>query len=499
MKKWINKFCDKMNEIINKIKNIKIDFKSLRFKLWAYFSMFAIFIFIILWFMQVIFLQNYYTTMKKNEVRKTAEKIEDKYDSKELIDTINRIAYKDMFSISLLDNIGNVLYNSELQNKDPITTHTNIYIDSSEVISEMLQSNQKSVEYTTKITKFNSQIFIYCKEINDGNNYILLATPIDPINSTTSVLANQLKYITIISLICSFIVSIFLSNKLTKPISKMAKSAQKLKDGDYNVMFERGYYTEIDNLASTLNSATNELGKTDTLRKELIANVSHDLRTPLTMIKAYAEMIRDLSGNDEEKRNEHLKVIIDETNRLTRLINDMMDLSKLESGVITIKKNDFDIIETIAILLKNFEMIYEKDGYTFKFDYENPIYVYGDETKIEQVIYNLINNAVNYSDDDKRIIIKLIQDKKNVKVQIIDHGRGISKEKLPYIWDRYYKIGEIHKTAKTGTGLGLSIVKNILEKHGQKYGVESQENVGSTFWFDLELSKDMNRKENDKK
>ena len=488
----MNKVYNKIDELIEKVKNIKIDFKSLRFKLWAYFSMFAIFIFIILWFMQVIFLQNYYTTMKKNEVRKMAEKIEDKYNSNDLIDIINKIAYKDMISISILDNMGNVIYNSEMQSTDPTMTHTNVYIDSNAIISQMLTSKQKSIEYITKITKFNSQIFIYCKAINNDNNYILLATPIDPINSTTSVLANQLKYITIISLICSFIVSIFLSNRLTNPITKMAKSAQKLKNGDYDVMFERGYYTEIDNLASTLNSATNELGKTDKLRKELIANVSHDLRTPLTMIKAYAEMIRDISGNDEKKRNEHLKIIIDESNRLTRLINDMMDLSKLESGVLTIKKSDFDITETIAILLKNFEMIYEKEGYTFKFDYQDPVYVYADETKIEQVIYNLINNAVNYSDDDKMIIIDLIQDKNNVKVKIIDHGRGIAKEKLPYIWDRYYKIGEIHKTAKTGTGLGLSIVKNILEKHGQKYGVESQENVGSTFWFDVELSKNMN-------
>lgn len=491
MKKLINKIKQKVEVIVDKIKNknFRIDSKSLKFKLWAYFSIFAIFIFIILWFMQVIFLQSYYATMKKAEVIKLSEKIEKAYNTGNFIDSINEIAYKNMVSISLIDYNGNILYNSELQDNNLRSSHANVIVNTNDIINQIMNSRQKKISYTTQITKFKSQLFIYGTLIDKSNIFLVMVAPIDPIDSTTNVLANQLKYITAISLICSFIVSIFLSNKLINPISNIAKTANKLKKGDYDVVFERGYYTEIDNLATTLNAATNELGKTDKLRKELIANVSHDLRTPLTMIKAYAEMIRDISGDDKQKREEHLKVIIDESNRLTRLINDMMDLSKLESGVIEINKTEFDIVETIQILLKSFKMMYQKDGYVFNFNFNEPLMVCADETKIEQVIYNLVSNAVNYSDNDKNITINLMKDKNNVKIEVIDHGRGIAKDKLPYIWDRYYKAGEVHKTSKTGTGLGLSIVKNIIEKHGQKYGVESEENKGSKFWFEVELSK----------
>lgn len=496
MKIWIKKKIVKIKEVItnfiSKIKNINfksMDTKSLSFKLWTYFSMFAIFIFILLWFMQVIFLQSYYTKMKKNEVIKLSEKIYAEYKKDDFINSIDEISYKNSLNVFLIDSDGNTLYNSYLQdNNDSKMQRPNIVINTSEIIKQIMSSKNGKISYTTQITKFKSQLFIYGTKL-DNSTYLIMTAYIDPIDSTTSVLKEQLKDITIISLIFSFIVSFFISRKIAKPIINMEKSANSLKNGDYNVVFEKGDYTEIDNLATTLNATTTELAKTDKLRKELIANVSHDLRTPLTMIKAYAEMIQDISGDNKEKREEHLKVIIDETDRLTRLITDMMDLSKLESGILTIKKEEFNLTDTINMLLRSFRNMYEKEGYNFKFDCNEDIYVIADEIKIEQVLYNLISNAVNYSDDNKNIEINISKDKNNARIEVIDNGRGISKEKLPYIWDRYYKVGEIHKTSKTGTGLGLSIVKNILEKHGKKYGVESEVNKGSKFWFEVDLSK----------
>lgn len=461
-----------------------IDFKSLKFKIWCYFAMFAIIIFCLLWFMQVIFLQSSYTIMKKSEIIKLADKIESEYKKGNFVNTIDETAYKNSVNILLLDGKKNLIYTSEMTGNITRTFRPDI-IDVNELIDNMIESKNGKISYTTQLTKYKSQMFIYGTAIPNSNIYLVLMAPIDPIDSTTNVLQSQLVYITIISLIFSSIISIFISRKLAKPIVNIDEAAKKLAKGDYDVIFEKGDYTEIDNLVTTLNHTTTELSKTDKLRKELIANVSHDLRTPLTMIKAYAEMIKDLSGENKKKREEHLKVIIDESDRLTRLINDMMDLSKMQSGINEINKTEFNIVDTINHILKGFRVLHEKDGFEFLLNSPEEIKVNADETKIEQVLYNLIINAVNYSEENKKITINVLDEENKVKVEVVDNGCGISKDKLEYIWDRYYKSGEVHKTSKAGTGLGLSIVKNILEKHSGNYGVESIEGMGSKFWFEL--------------
>ena len=267
----------------------------------------------------------------------------------------------------------------------------------------------------------------------------------------------------------------------------MNDTAKKLSKGDYNIVFEKCGYEELDELADTLNKATNSLERTDEIKRELIANVSHDLKTPLTMIKAYSEMIRDLSGDNKEKREEHLKVIIDETDRLTRLVNDMMDLSKIESGIISINKEKINFTEMASSLIDRIKLSNIDTEHTIEYIIPKDLYVLADKTKIEQVLYNLIINAIKHSGEgEKKILIKATATQKRVKVEVIDNGVGISKEDLEHIWDRYYKASDSFTRQVQGSGLGLSIVKNILIKHSSDFGVESELGNGSNFWFDLE-------------
>ena len=308
---------------------------TLTFKLWKYFIVFAISIFVILWFMQVILLQSYYSSMKKNEVAKLSDQIEDSYSKENVSEIIDNIAYKNALNIFLFDKNGNILYNSSNASSDSNISQMPtrpIFIETTGIVDKILNSNTKRISYTIDVNKFNSKLYVYGKLMNDKNTCLVIVASIDPIDATASIIQNQLIYITIIALLISCVISIFMSKRISKPISDITKGARKLALGNYDVKFEKSGYLEIDELSDTLNFATVELGKTDRIRKELIANVSHDLRTPLTMIKAYSEMIRDLSGDNKQKREEHLKVIIDETDRLTRLVNDMMDLSKIESG-----------------------------------------------------------------------------------------------------------------------------------------------------------------------
>ncbi len=439
--------------------------------------------------MQVIFFQSYYSTMKKTEVVNIVSKLSLQYgeNSQEFFDSVDKMAYKNSSSILIFDEFGNVTYNTFYKNEQTqITPTRQNLIDVNELIKKILDSNSKKYSKTITHSKLKAQIFVYCVNIPQTQLYLAMITPIDPIDATTNVLQSQLEMVTILSVIISSIISIFLSKKLSNPIVKMNETAKELAKGNYNIEFKKSGYYEMDNLAETLNYATSELAKTDKIRKELIANVSHDLKTPLTMIKAYAEMIRDLSGENKEKRQEHLNVIIEETDRLTRLVNDMLDLSRIESGNIKLKKEVFDLKETLNDIVKPLNV---ENPNLIEIDCpDDNISVFADKVKIEQVCYNLLTNAINHSNmkEDGKIIVRVNCNSKKVKVHIIDNGVGIPKEELGHIFERYYKVDKTYKRSSNGTGLGLSIVKNILETHGVDFGVESQVGKGSDFWFELE-------------
>ena len=241
-----------------------------------------------------------------------------------------------------------------------------------------------------------------------------------------------------------------------------------------------------------MNYAAEELAKTDNLQKELVANISHDLRTPLTMIKGYSEVMRDIPG---ENNPENVQVIIDETERLTELVNDMLDLSKIRAGTRKPEIEIFDLTETVRSVLQRYEKLTEKDNYIITFDADENVLVTADRPMILPVIYNLVNNALIYAGDDKRVSIVQSVWNNRVRISVIDTGVGIAPEDIPYIWDRYYKVDKVHKRAKVGTGLGLSIVKGILESHGAAYGVESRVGEGSNFWFELEAFRDVDESE----
>ena len=475
------------------INKIKIKNNSLTFTLWLYFLAFAISIFLILWFMQVIFLQSYYSSMKKSEVIKLSSDIEETYKKGDFLDFLDNIAYKNASNIFIFDKNGEIIYSSSNQNQPNKNNNVSqfhsrlISIDTTGMVDKIKENEYQKISYMLKIDKPKTELYVYGKLIEGTEDYLVTVTSIDPIDATTSVLQSQLIYITIIALIISSITSIFISRRLSRPIVEITETAKKLAKGNYEVEFEKGGYEEADNLADTLNFVTKELAETDKIRKELIANVSHDLKTPLTMIKAYSEMIRDLSGNDKSKREEHLKVIIDETDRLNRLVVDMMDLSKIETGEEHLNKTRFNLNEVIENIVNSFRALNQDNkNCEFKITIPKEAIVVADKTKIEQVIYNLIINAVNNTGDNKKIDIRVVIVGKRIKIEIEDNGVGIPKEKLANIWTRCYKVDKTYGRTSKGSGLGLSIVKNILDKHKSNYKVDSEVGKGSKFSFDLE-------------
>lgn len=291
-----------------------------------------------------------------------------------------------------------------------------------------------------------------------------------------------------LSLVLAALLAFIISNKIASPIHAITQDANRLAKGEYGIIFRGGRYTELTELADTLTRTSIELEKSTSLQKDLIANVSHDLKTPLTMVKSYAEMIRDLSGDIPEKREKHLEVIIDEADRLNILVSDLLTLTKMQSGAIVLNKREFNLFDEADSIYAYYKYLMEEEGYNINFSCPEILYVNGDPDRLKQVFANLINNALKFCGDDKIVNITIQKKGRYALCSIQDHGAGIPEDELSKIWERYYKSSSNMVRSSSGSGLGLSIVKEILSLHKANYGVNSTVGKGTTFWFELELA-----------
>jgi signal transduction histidine kinase len=283
-------------------------------------------------------------------------------------------------------------------------------------------------------------------------------------------------------LVATALVGFTMAKSISEPIIETNLAARELSRSRYTRPPHSGGYREIAELNDTLIRAAEDLGKVEDLQRELIANISHDLRTPLTMIGGYAEAMRDIP---EEATPENLQIIIDETNRLNSMVNEVLDFSSLRTGNMELEQADFNLTEEIREIVGRVSKMTAVDGYKVVFEDAEDRTVHGDSRRISQVIYNLLGNALTYTGEDKTVRVTQEDVGSRVRVSVSDSGEGIPAEELPYIWDRYYRTSESHRRAVIGTGLGLSIVKNILIAHDAEFSVASVLGEGSDFYFIL--------------
>ncbi|ADZ83398.1 ATP-binding protein [Cellulosilyticum sp. ST5] len=478
---------------------------SIRWQLFGYLVAFVAGLLVVLWLFQVVFLEEFYKKIKINEVKEVGQKIEANIDKDYLVELLDNLAIRKQLCIVLTNADGEVLYKRDELTNSSIYHMTNfeyylaglnaekrggqlLYYFNYREFAKSLEKKNNILEQVPAGLRNKDDSVIYTRLLNSqtGNQYIVLINSlIAPVDATVSTIRKQLVYVSLIMLILAFLLAILIAKKVARPIIQINAKAKQLAVGDEAIVFEEKGYKEIAELSGTLSYASVELTKTEKLRRELIANVSHDLRTPLTLITGYAELMRDLPT---ENTPENVQVIVDEAKRLTQLVNDMLDLSKLQAGTSQLEKVTFNLTKQINELLLRYNTLTAQEGYTIDFIYDEEIWVNGDELKLSQVIYNLINNAINYTGSDKHVIVKQHVTNDQVRIEVIDTGEGISEEYLPYIWERYYKVDKTHKRATVGTGLGLSIVKTILDAHEAHYGVTSNIGEGSTFWFEIKLA-----------
>ena len=448
---------------------------SLKVQIWKYLSIFSIFILSFLWLFQVLFLNKFYEFSKIKQLDNTINLIKESYNNNSLYSNVDNYAEDNGICIQIFTD-KKIIYDSQIFNKGCMPKN----VDYRDVF---IKSSLDKETYKLINPRFNNEVLLKAIKLN-SNTYAFLSSSLQPLDGAVEIIKKELVIVSIMVLLFSFLIGYFISKKLSKPIEKINKTAKIMAQGDY----ENAYFfideniLELNELVATLNQTNDELTKIDELQKEILANVSHDLKTPLTMIKAYAEMVRDLTYKDDIKREDNLNVIIEETDRLNLLVNDIIELTKINNDLQNLNITEFDLVELINSIINRFSIM----DANFVFKNKLPIIVKADKIRIEQVIYNLIINAINYTGKDKKVIINLKENDKYVHVEIKDTGKGIDEEDLKLIWKRYYKVDKKYRREKKGSGIGLSIVENILKKHKFNYGVNRIKNKATTFYFDID-------------
>ena len=475
---------------------------SIKFHIFSSVAALSLALLLILWIFPAIFLNVAFKVAKESDIKRASNLIADNIDQEDISSLIIQVSRE----YELCTMIVNASNNDVLHKSHVLSTCILCGLnDSDALISDWYHEADKNHgEYTVivprnKFSDFESsntvpnnsseKCLISTRILTDdmGNKYLLIINAnIAPLPTTTNAVRIVLALVTVAVCGLAVLISLLLIKNLSKPIEKITKSASELRGGDYTVRFEENGPQEICSLAETLNSMTTELDKATMIQKELIANISHDLRTPLTMISGYSEFMRDFPS---EVTPENMQVIIDETARLNSLVNDLLLLSKLQSGTQAFEPKEINLTKVISDTVKRYETLLSHKEYNISFVQNGEAFIMADETRLLQVVYNLVNNAINYTGDDKTVTIRQDVLDDIVRISIIDTGEGISKENLPLVWDRYYKIDKVHKRAISGTGLGLSIVKNILMLHNSRFGVSSEVGKGSIFWFEFKTVK----------
>ena len=452
------------------------------------FGVFVLVIAALLWIFQIALLGRFYRAIKTSEVQRAAAEVLPLLEAEDLDDRLRELSNDQGLVIAVTDETGEQFSGwKPTQRKSVLETMDRSALqDLFEKVNLAGGNTLTTYESPYTFRDGTRPEVILCVRVTRTASglarMVLVEGEITPVDSLVDTLRVQLVCVTVVMALLGALMAFFISRRIAGPVAAVNEAAKELARGNYQIRFEERGSREVSELAQTLNVAAQELSKVESLRQELLANVSHDLRTPLTMIRGYSEVLRDLPG---ENTPENVQIIIDETKRLTDLVNDLLDLSRLEAGVVPLDKTTFNLTASIRTILHRYDKLAD---HRFPFEYDREVFVTADELKISQVVYNLVNNAVTYAGRDKTITLRQTVREDWVRVSVTDTGEGIPQDQLKDIWERYYKVDKEHRRAQVGTGLGLSIVKNILDLHGGAYGVESALGVGSTFWFELPLA-----------
>lgn len=449
----------------------------------------------LLWFYQIVFLEENYMSKKIEGIEGELQAVyadETLVTDTQLNDALDELSYRYNLIIERVSYTGDTLYatgsmmGSMMQGMTRSMGRMNPRF---QIMQEAIGGVVGRLE--TQHTRFQSDVMLLSMPVErtENNGEVLLVTmPLESVEETVALLKEQLMQVTLVLTALTVIIGVMLARIVVKPISLLTEAAKEIAQGRLDTRVPVKSKDEIGQLTETFNEMAVQLSQIEEIRREFIANVSHELRTPLSLIQGYAETIRDLSGDHPEKRTKHAGIILDESRRLSDIVDDMLHLSRLQSGSLDMEMEPVQLAKIVKKVKNSFLLMAENRDIQLTHTISSENLVLADSRRIEQVLVNLVGNAFHYTPDGGSISIKTSNEEGRVRVSIADNGSGIPQEELEQIWERYYRSNRHHPGSfQTGSGLGLAIVKNILENHEALYGVESQEGEGTVFWFKLKM------------
>lgn len=462
----------------------------LRVKLFWYLSVFFLLVIALLWVCQVVFMNDFYRAVTVAHMKRDAGRIEAVLKNGGNADSaVYDASMGSAVCVSVYEINGG---RGELVSKAHIKNGCRVHEWSTEILNDEYANTRNAggrnlVEAYGEVDEYYNGFLLYSSivETGDGIYYIIMDADAYLSDSTAATVTVQLTIITVILIVGAALLAIVISRKITRPVRELSREAEELATGDYDITFGESDIEELNRLGGALSHAATELGRSAKMKQELVANITHDLRTPLTMISGYSELMRDIPG---EVTPENLQVIIDESARLSSLVNDVLEVSKAQSGELPLNPAEFCISDVVEKTTARYGEMLRGKGYVIEYQSDGErVTTVGDETKLTQAFCNLLGNAVNFTGDSLRVIVRQIVRDGMCRIEITDFGSGIPADELENIWDRYYRARDRHNKGVPGSGLGLTIVKNIMLAHDISFGVTSVVGRGSTFWFEVKI------------
>lgn len=422
--------------------------------------------------------------------------------------------YSDKYNITIaiVDSTTNKALFSSERGSDFLLKKAQNYLfrqDSATVRKTLKKTDNYSIINSIDVKSVSSSIEClgYCK---DNQTVVIMSTSVANLRESVALSNRFLAYVGLLSLIAGMLIVFFMTRQITKPILKLSSLSERMGKLDFNVRYDEKRQDEIGVLGGNMNIMADKLEETiselqkanaqlqadikkkeeiDEMRKAFIANVSHELKTPIALIQGYAEGLNDGLCEDEESRKYYTDVIMDEAGKMNSMVKQLLTLSALESGTQEISTEQFDLTELINGVIHSTRILAGEKKAEIRFSRTEPLLVWGDEFKIEEVITNYVSNAIHHVNDGGSVEITAAESGERVRVNVFNTGSSIPEEDLPHIWDKFYKVDKAHSRAYGGTGIGLSIVQAIMEAHHMPYGAENKGN-GVNFWFELSTKKD---------
>lgn len=355
-----------------------------------------------------------------------------------------------------------------------------------------------------KDARLDAEYLILWGRLEDGN-LMLAQTPLESIKESVSVANRLLAYVGLFGVVVSVIITNLVIKKITTPILELSDISNRMCNLDFDAKYQVKGDNEIQQLGSHINQLSDTLEQTiselksanirlqqdiaqkeevDEMRKEFLSNVSHELKTPIALIRGYAEGLQECVLDDPESREFYCEVIVDEAEKMNTMVKKLLTLNQLESGNDQISMERFDVTSVIRALVANSGILLEQNGITVEFQ-EEPVYVWADEYKTEEVLTNYLSNAIHHAAGEKKIIISYTRKEECVRISFFNTGTPIPEADLPHIWTKFYKVDKARTREYGGSGIGLSIVKAIMESFHQDYGVINHED-GVEFYLELD-------------